>query len=675
MNKASFICVDFQYDFADENGKNCIKGKSTEFIKQALIPFLRENKIKVNEIISDYRLPRGKSSNESCVPGTNGFESLLPQDIKNKDVLIKCAHNPIWTRKNIGIPNAKLGSIYQDPKRLDKWIQSVIPNDCKTIILFGETMDCCIMNVSQELYFRGFDVKILYEATDPKVIDRYFSKKICPSCNNERLNKEGRMVTICNVRYPVASNYTFKEMLEFINEIETEYSEKELNKVRSCISALKEITLCSSKLGIDYLSLGQSTATLSTGESQRIKLLGAYLNHMSHILYIFDEPSKGLDARDYTHVMNMMKALKEENNTIIMVEHNIDMIKLADNIIEIGPKAGKGGGNIIGEGTFEELLKNKNTELSKCNSIKRITSEHDISDMVTYSGLNKNYLKNISISFPRNAITSIYGVSGSGKSTLLRKEIYPRALEDKKFDDCILVDSTPIGKNNKSIIATYVGIMDEIRTLFACTDQAKEANMDEKYFSFNQEEGCCSKCNGDGRIELEFFKDTFIKCPDCDGTRYNDTVLKIKYQNKNINEVLNLSILEALDFFINNNELNTICIKLEFLKKVGLGYLKIGDTTSSLSGGEASRLKLAKELMKGKKKNTLYLLDEPTIGLHFSDIDNLLLVINELAKDNTILAIEHNKQFLMNSDYYIELGPGAGILGGEVVYQGNKNNI
>ena len=517
--------------------------------------------------------------------------------------------------------------------------------------------------------------RLFNEATDPKVIDRYFSKKICPSCNNERLNKEGRMVTICNVRYPVASNYTFKEMLEFINEIETEYSEKELNKVRSCISALKEITLCSSKLGIDYLSLGQSTATLSTGESQRIKLLGAYLNHMSHILYIFDEPSKGLDARDYTHVMNMMKALKEENNTIIMVEHNIDMIKLADNIIEIGPKAGKGGGNIIGEGTFEELLKNKNTELSKCNSIKRITSEHDISDMVTYSGLNKNYLKNISISFPRNAITSIYGVSGSGKSTLLRKEIYPRALEDKKFDDCILVDSTPIGKNNKSIIATYVGIMDEIRTLFACTEQAKEANMDEKYFSFNQEEGCCSKCNGDGRIELEFFKDTFIKCPDCDGTRYNDTVLKIKYQNKNINEVLNLSILEALDFFINNNELNTICIKLEFLKKVGLGYLKIGDTTSSLSGGEASRLKLAKELMKGKKKNTLYLLDEPTIGLHFSDIDNLLLVINELAKDNTILAIEHNKQFLMNSDYYIELGPGAGILGGEVVYQGNKNNI
>jgi excinuclease ABC subunit A len=496
---------------------------------------------------------------------------------------------------------------------------------------------------------------------------KFFSKEECPTCHGERLSREGRMVMLLNKRYPEVSKMTFDELILFCEELR-----KKTNTCQSAINSMEDICFAARDLGISYLPLNATTNEISSGESQRIKLLGAYLNHLSHILYIFDEPSKGLDKKDYESLKKMFHHLIENDNTILMVEHNLDMISMADHVIEMGPKAGNAGGKIIAEGSLEDVTSNPATELSKYQKMNWIAPSNKLDEFVYLEHLNKNNLKDISISFPKHALTSIIGVSGSGKSSLMLKEIYPRMLDEKGkkngFQDCILVDSSPIGKNSKSIVATYLGIMDRIRELFAKTEEAKTHHFDEKFFSFNQD-GACSTCHGDGRIEEKFSEDSYQTCPTCFGKRYQEEVLEINYQNKNIFEVLNLSIEEAISFF-DGDELSD---KLQLLKKIGLGYLQLGRMTSTLSGGEATRLKLAKEQMKGKKEDTLFLFDEPTTGLHFSDVENLLKLMKELTIHNTVVAIEHNEPFIQSSDYLIELGPGPRNLGGRVLYQGRNN--
>lgn len=521
--------------------------------------------------------------------------------------------------------------------------------------------------------------RIHEENIESKALDKYMSKITCKSCKGESLNKEGRMATISHIRYPQAAAMNFYEIIEFSNMLETVLCDSDMKKIDNAVKSLKEISKAAIDLGIGYLQMSQETSTLSGGEGQRVKLLGAFINHMTGILYVFDEPSKGLHPKDYSKVMNMIQNLKSEGNTIIIVEHNEDLIRAADNIIEIGPGAGKQGGLLVGEGSLVEMINNKETQMSKYmnpqlnRSIPYNKGDLETLTFIKMEGLKCRNLKNISITFPKNALTCISGVSGSGKSSLMKGEIYNKMNHQNEFSEVILVDQLPIGKNSKSIVATYMGIMDYIRAVFSSTESAVNNRFDEKYFSFNGELGQCDTCKGEGKIKLKYVEDSYVQCPDCKGKRYKNKILEVKIGDKNIDDILNMSIEDALLFWI---ELDDISEKLKALERVGMGYLKLGQSTSSLSGGEASRLKLAKELMSNRKSNLLYLFDEPTTGLHFSDIDQLLKLILDLVQNNnTVIAIEHNKQFISSCDWLIELGPGAGREGGKVIKQGSLQAI
>ncbi len=505
-------------------------------------------------------------------------------------------------------------------------------------------------------------------------LDKYMSKVNCNACNGERLGREGRIATINNIRYPEAAKMTFYELREFCLSLKSYLNETDYKKIGNTLYSLKEVANAAIKLGIGYLQLNQETNSLSAGEGQRLKLLGAFKNHMSGILYIFDEPSKGLHPKDYIKIQGLLKDLVEEGNTIIIVEHNEDMIRIADNIIEIGPGAGEKGGLLVGEGTLKAMVCHRNTQI--CRYMNR--EEHLISShtnrtshqykYISMQQLSFNNLKNIDIKFPMQALTCICGISGSGKSSLVRGEIFLRAKTNKQFSEVVMVDQLPIGKTSKSIVATYIGIMDFIRREFAAIHLSKERGWNEAYFSFNSQFGQCDTCTGEGRNKVKYLEETYVQCPDCKGRRYKNTILEVYYRGKNIDEILCMSVDEALQFW--DKEQKEV-IGLLSLQKVGLGYLKLGQGTSTLSGGEAARLKLASELITKNSSNILYLLDEPTNGLHFSDIDNLLKLINELISNgNTIIAIEHNKQFMSHCDWKIELGPGAGKHGGYVISQG-----
>lgn len=534
-------------------------------------------------------------------------------------------------------------------------------------------------------------IERLYEEnSDTHTLDRYLTKVECQACNGERLNMEGRTVTLHQIRYPEAAGMTFYEIIDFCNTLQTKSDDDTYAKIENAVRSLQEIAESAVKLGIGYLALNQETGTLSGGEGQRLKLLGAFKNHISGILYIFDEPSKALHPSDYQKIMSMLQMLKEEGNTIMMVEHNEDMIRIADYVVEIGPGAGEKGGLLVGEGTLDAMLQhsgtqisrymNHNTQITDLNNRKENVEKNQTckiencrEDMTAHKwvkmkGMTCHNLKNISIEFPQNALTCICGVSGSGKSSLMKGEIFNRAKKEGKFSEVVMVDQQAIGKTSKSIIATYIGIMDEIRSAFAGTDLAIQNGWDERYFSFNGEFGQCDSCKGEGRVKLKYMEDTYVQCPDCRGKRFKREILEVKYLDQNIAAILEMAIDEAVGFL---SGFEDAVQTLHSLQKVGLGYLKLGQGTATLSGGEASRLKLARELNTKKKKNILYLLDEPTTGLHFSDIDHLLQLMDELISGgNTIVAIEHNKQFMKRCDWQIELGPGAGKDGGTVIRQG-----
>ncbi|MDK2807383.1 MAG: excinuclease subunit [Clostridiales bacterium] len=518
------------------------------------------------------------------------------------------------------------------------------------------------------------------ENAETKTLDAYMTKTTCNACQGERLGKEGRMATILETRYPIAASMTFSQMKDFCITLQESLSDQAFSKTEYAIRTLLSLSNTAIELGIGYLKLNQETNTLSGGEGQRLKLLGAFKNHLSGILYIFDEPSRGLHPRDYKKVIDLLKALIKEGNTIIMVEHNEDMIQIADNIIEIGPGAGEEGGRLVGEGTLAAMIEHKGTQISKYwkrmePEKSKLTSElikkrrHALEyEMIHLQGLCCHNLKNINISFPKKALTCICGVSGSGKSSLVKGEIYQRAQDGGEFLGVVLVDQLPIGKTSKSIVATYIGVMDFIRACFAKALLSVENGWDERYFSFNSEYGQCDFCKGEGKIKVKYTEGAVMECPDCKGKRYKKKIRAILYKDKSIDQILELSIDEALLFW---KEEQAAMDGLRSLQKVGLGYLKLGQGTAALSGGEAARLKLAKELITKKSGNVLYLFDEPTAGLHFSDIEHLLSLIDELIlSGNTVITIEHNKQVVKACDWKIELGPGAGEEGGYVVYQG-----
>lgn len=556
-----------------------------------------------------------------------------------------------------------------------------LPEDFKHIVLYGDETRSITFSFDNKKTGRKGDVtrklegiipainRIYIEEDNGGMSTRFMSEFPCNVCKGERLEPEGRLVTVMGVRFPLAAGMSFFQIKKFVSELLTTLPSEKKALVKEHFEAIISCADTATRLGIGQLEMSRDVSMISAGEAQRVKLLGAFQNHMTGILYIFDEPSKKLSLNEYKYIAAMLRELINDGNTVLMVEHNMDMIKIADYVIEIGPESGKNGGYLCAEGKFEDVIKNKNSQLGRYASSYDHYDRNKKLDFEFWSevkNVTANNMINVSIMFPKNALCAITGVSGSGKSTLLYKGILPQMEKSNDYDSVVLVESKIAGSSSRSVVATYIGIMDHIRNLFAGTKEAIAKKYSDKDFSFNTGFLRCPECKGDGRIKIPFTKDSFNICPLCHGKRYSKEADDILLNGKTISEVLAMSALEACDFFDKiNSKISEMC---SFLIRVGLSYLSLGQGTATLSGGEATRLKIASCLMNASMTNSLFLLDEPTCGLHFSDIDNLIGLLDDIIKaGNTVVAIEHNKRFLSVADYTITVGPGAGKEGGKIL--------
>ncbi|MCQ3908471.1 MAG: excinuclease ABC subunit UvrA [Mycoplasmoidaceae bacterium] len=450
-------------------------------------------------------------------------------------------------------------------------------------------------------------------------------------------------------------------------------------------------------VGLDYLTLSRSAGTLSGGENQRIRLAAQIGSSLTGVLYVLDEPSIGLHQKDNQKLINTMKAMRDLGNSLVVVEHDMDTMKAADYLIDVGPLAGVNGGKIVATGSIDDLIKNKQSITGKY-----LSGEYTIpvpkqrrggnGKKIILKGAKLNNLKNINVTFPLGKMICVTGVSGSGKSTLINEtlvanirkilfnpfELAPKVTDltgIQDIDNLIVITQEPIGRTPRSNPATYTGLFDDIRGVFANTPEAKARGYDKGRFSFNVESGRCEKCQGDGyiRIEMHFLPDVYVKCDECGGKRYNAETLSILYKNKSIYDVLEMSVDEAYDFFQN---IPAIKRKLELMKDVGLGYLKLGEPSVDLSGGEAQRIKLAKFLQKKASDRTIIVLDEPSTGLHQHDIAKLIEVLNRIVDNGaTVIIIEHNLDIIKCADYIIDLGPNGGDRGGRIITTGTPEQI
>jgi excinuclease ABC subunit A len=449
-------------------------------------------------------------------------------------------------------------------------------------------------------------------------------------------------------------------------------------------------------VGLGYLSLSRAARTLSGGEAQRIRLATQIGSNLMGVLYILDEPSIGLHQRDNTKLINTLHKLRDLGNTLIVVEHDEETIRSADYIVDMGPGAGVHGGHIVAEGTPQDIMKNKRSLTGKYLSgelkIEVPKERRKPSGYITVYGAKENNLKNLTVKLPLGVLCGITGVSGSGKSTLMNQTVMPalRHMYGERVDkigkhdkldvpsfvhNVIVIDQDPIGRTPRSNPATYTKLFDEIRKIFASTKEAKARGYTPGRFSFNVKGGRCETCQGDGvlRIEMNFLPDVYVQCSDCKGKRYNKETLSVLYKGKNIAEVLDMTVEEAAQFFEN---MPLISRKLQTLLDVGLGYIKLGQSSTTLSGGESQRIKITRELSKHKAGHIVYLLDEPTTGLHFDDTKRLIKVLNRLvAKGNTVYVIEHNLDVIKSCDYLIDLGPEGGEAGGQVIAQGTPEEV
>ncbi len=541
-------------------------------------------------------------------------------------------------------------------------------------------------NAGNFVPFQKFKVK--------NIIKKYSKEIICPVCNGSRLKREAEFIKFRNYNIFDLCNLSVENLTEFFNNLK--HSEEENKIGRRLFKEVKNRLEFLNKVGLGYLTLNRRSSTLSGGESQRIILAKQISSMLTGVIYVLDEPSIGLHQKDNMQLLGTLKALRDRGNSIIVVEHDEDTIKNADHIIDIGPEAGIKGGYIVANGNIDTIINNEHSltgkYLSKKLEIKIPEKRKKSHNCIEVINASENNLKNINVKIPLNIMTCITGVSGSGKSTLLieilykglKKLIYKQSLRHGKFDKIkgfekidkvIEIDQSPIGRTPRSNPATYTGVFTHIREIFAKVPQAKIRGFKPGRFSFNVKGGRCENCSGDGVIKLEmlFLPDVYIKCDVCGGKRYNNDTLNIRFKGKNIAEVLDMTVNQAYDFFIN---IPIIKQKLELLKKVGLGYIKLGQRATTLSGGEAQRIKLAKELSKRDTGNTLYILDEPTTGLHFDDIKKLLNVLFELRdKGNTIILIEHNLDVIKSSDYIIDLGPEGGDKGGYIIAAGTPEEV
>ncbi len=527
-------------------------------------------------------------------------------------------------------------------------------------------------------------------------LSKHMSRRLCTDCNGARLKREARFVKIGDTAIFEISRLPLLESGEYFSKLKLEGSKQKI--AERIVWEIKNRIGFLNNVGLGYLSLDRSAETLSGGEAQRIRLASQIGSGLTGVMYVLDEPSIGLHQRDNDRLLETLKHLRDLGNTVLVVEHDEDAIMSADYVIDLGPAAGVHGGEIVAHGKPAEIRKNKNSltglYLSGVKQIaipkKRI--KPDAKKQITIKGASGNNLKKVDVSIPVGLLTCVTGVSGSGKSTLVNDTLYRAAAKHiyrsidepaphksisglDQFDKVINVDQSPIGRTPRSNPATYTGLFTPIRELFAQTPQARERGYEPGRFSSNVKGGRCEACEGDGviKVEMHFLPDVYVACDVCVGKRYNRETLDIHYRGKNINEVLGMTVEEAKDFF---QPVPSIAMKVNLLDEVGLGYIRLGQSATTLSGGEAQRVKLALELSKRDTGNTLYILDEPTTGLHFADIDLLLSVLYRLRDHgNTVVVIEHNLDVIKTADWVIDMGPEGGDGGGTVVAQGTPETV
>ncbi len=527
--------------------------------------------------------------------------------------------------------------------------------------------------------------------------EAYMQLTTCPECNGARLRKESLWFKVDNHNIAQLSDKSLQELMDWFTGIEDRLSSKQNQIAKDVLKEIRDRLHFLLDVGLHYLALGRPTRSLSGGESQRIRLATQIGSQLTGITYILDEPSIGLHQRDNHRLIKALKSLRDGGNSVLVVEHDKDIMLAADHLIDIGPLAGVHGGRIVSEGTPADVLKSKTTTAGYLNHELKIEVPQErrkgIDKKIVLKGATGHNLKNVSIELPLGTFICVTGVSGSGKSTLINDTLYPllgkhcyhnfkqtpmpyKSIEGlEHVDKVIEIDQSPIGRTPRSNPATYCGFFNEIRQLFAQVPEAKIRGYNAGRFSFNVKGGRCEECRGGGMrvIEMNFLPDVYVPCEKCNGRRYNRETLEIRFKGKSIADVLDMTVDEAVAFF---NNIHFLHRKIKTLQDVGLGYVTLGQSAVTLSGGEAQRVKLATELSKKDTGQTIYILDEPTTGLHFEDIKHLLAVLNKLAdRGNTVLVIEHNMDVIKVADYIIDMGPEGGSGGGKVVGEGTPEKI
>ena len=516
----------------------------------------------------------------------------------------------------------------------------------------------------------------------------------CKACKGQRLKKSALAVTVCDKNIYEVTSLSIARLQAFLQEMQlTKQQElighQVLKEIRARVGFLMDV-------GLDYLSLSRATGTLSGGEAQRIRLATQIGSGLVGVAYILDEPSIGLHQRDNDKLLNTLKHLRDLGNSVLVVEHDEDTMRAADYIVDIGPGAGEHGGQVVAAGTAEDIMKNENSitgaYLSGRMKIPVPKTRRTPTGWLTVKGAQENNLKNIDVDFPLGVLTCVTGVSGSGKSSLVNEILYKRLAKElnrartipgrhtdivgmEQLDKVIAIDQSPIGRTPRSNPATYTGVFDQIRDLFAATADARARGYKKGRFSFNVKGGRCEACSGDGiiKIEMHFLPDVYVPCEVCQGKRYNRETLEVKYKGKSIYDVLNMTVEEAMHFF---EPVPSIRRKIETLYDVGLSYIRLGQPSTELSGGEAQRIKLATELSRRSTGRTIYILDEPTTGLHFADVHKLVEILHRLAEGgNTVVVIEHNLDVIKTADYLIDIGPEGGDRGGTVIARGTPEEV